>query len=183
MTEKERLVEEAKAALDNAEAQSRDDLERKKRSRRSTRWMKLTTALFKSLEEHREAVRRLRDQMRAVQDDLATVLGILDELSKGYNPNGQDMAVKAAVVGYKELIGAQEDAQAVPETEDEGIQGEEVEEAKVEPKVEPKLNTVRDPDGHLANFDVDKIVNMDLEGLLVSDDSDDDDEGLREPCD
>lgn len=29
----------------------------------------------------------------------------MEELAKGYNPNYQDMAVKAAVVGYQELTG------------------------------------------------------------------------------
>ncbi|CAK9780364.1 hypothetical protein CC85DRAFT_287897 [Cutaneotrichosporon oleaginosum] len=145
--ERERQVAEAKAALENAEAQSRDDLERKKSS-----------PLYKALEEHREAVKRLRDQLRATQDDLGTVLGILDELAKGYNPNGQDMAVKAAVVGYRELIG-----DAEPE-------GEETPEAK--------LHTVRAPDEHLSGFDVERVVNVDLESLLVDEAADDDDDGL-----
>lgn len=119
---------------------------------------------------------RLRDQMRAVQDDLSTVLGILDELSKGYNPNGQDMAVKAAVVGYKELIGASDGPEKPDEIEAEGEKAGEF--AAVEGEVGPKLNTLRDPDGRLAGFDVDRIVNTDLEGLLV-DDGNDDDESLR----
>lgn len=114
--------------------------------------------------------------MRAVQDDLSTVLGILDELSKGYNPNGQDMAVKAAVVGYKELIGAADGPEKPDAIEEEG---EAAGEEKPDVEVEAKLNTVRDPDGRLAGFDVDKIVNMDLEGLLVDDGDDGDDDGLR----
>jgi protein kinase C substrate 80K-H len=147
VAERERQVAETKAALENAEAQSRDDLERKKSS-----------PLYKALEEHREAVKRVRDQLRATQDDLGTVLGILDELAKGYNPNGQDMAVKAAVVGYRELIGD-------VEAEGEGD------------KPEAKLHTVRAPDEHLSGFDVERVINVDLESLLV-DEGDDDDGGL-----
>ncbi|BEJ14197.1 hypothetical protein CspHIS471_0313710 [Cutaneotrichosporon sp. HIS471] len=153
IVDRERQVADTKSALENAEAQSRDDLERKKSS-----------PLYKALEEHREAVKRLRDQLQATQDDLGTVLGILDELAKGYNPNGQDMAVKAAVVGYKELIGDVE----TPEAAD----GEEKE------TPEAKLNTVRSPEEHLSGFDVDRVVNVDLESLLVDDVVDDDDDGL-----
>ncbi len=100
----------------------------------------------------------MRDQLRATQDDLGTVLGILDELAKGYNPNGQDMAVKAAVVGYRELFGV---------VEAEGV-GD---------KPEAKLHTVRAPDEHLSGFDVERVINVDLESLLV-DEGDDDDDGL-----
>lgn len=124
-------------------------------------WGALTAAMYKALEEHREAVKRVRDQLRATQDDLGTVLGILDELAKGYNPNGQDMAVKAAVVGYRELIG---------DVESEGE----------EEKPEAKLHTVRAPDEHLTGFDVERVINVDLDSLLVDDLNDDDDDGLRE---
>ncbi|GMK53438.1 hypothetical protein CspeluHIS016_0100240 [Cutaneotrichosporon spelunceum] len=159
LADRERQVADARVALENAETQSRDDLERKKAS-----------PMYRALEEHREAVTRLRDQLRATQDDLGTVLGVLDGLAKGYNPNGQDMAVKAAVVGYRELIG---DGGEAAEAE-----GEDKQDIKENTAPETRLNTVRAPDEHLAGFDVDRVVGVDLESLLVDDVSDDDDDGL-----
>lgn len=54
---------------------------------------------------------------------------ILKELSEGYNPNYQDMAVKAAVVGYTEKYGASTEEQAQGEEQgDEGVSEEELDE-------------------------------------------------------
>lgn len=61
-----------------------------------------TAALYLSLLAHREALDRLKEQAKKTQEDLDTLKGILKELSENYNPNYQDMAVKAAVVGYTE---------------------------------------------------------------------------------
>lgn len=122
-------------------------------------------------------MKRLKTDVELLKDDLKTVLDLLEELSKGYNPNGQDMAVKHAVINYKELIGRVE----VPETPKEGVEGEE---ANAEAQVEggepeaaaAKLNHIRNPDGEIPNWQVDDVLRQDLEGLLVSNDGDDDDD-------
>jgi protein kinase C substrate 80K-H len=182
----ERKVEDARAALDSAEAQSRDDLERKKQTRECGGKGRLAMesdaiALFKSLETHRDAVTRLRTQIDNTKGDLDTVVAILDELSRGYNPNGQDMAVKAAVMGYRELVGKMEEPADMPVAEttpEGGAEGEAQVQEKKEPEV--KLYTLQKPDGEIPSWEVDNIIRQDLESLLVSssDSDDDDEEGL-----
>ncbi len=61
-----------------------------------------TPALYLSLLAHREALDLLKEQAKKTEEELGTLKGILKELSENYNPNYQDMAVKAAVVGYTE---------------------------------------------------------------------------------
>ncbi|BFZ60271.1 hypothetical protein YB2330_001307 [Saitoella coloradoensis] len=58
----------------------------------------------------RERIARYRDAIHSLRADLdiqrertEILEGILEDLAKGYNPNNQDMAVKAAVVGWSEL--------------------------------------------------------------------------------
>lgn len=145
-------------AMEAAESQGREVLERRK-----------DTDVFRTLTAQQDAVRRVRSQMSKVEEDLKTVLGILDELSNGYNPNGQDMAVKAAVYGYREVAGK------VVEGEGEG---EEVG-PKAEETVDNRLNTVKDPKGELDGLNLDKIVNADLESLIAADDDGGDEDGLR----
>jgi hypothetical protein len=50
------------------------------------------------------ALTRLRSKAARIQSELDTLHNILEELRKGYNPNYQDMAAKAAVVGYEEFL-------------------------------------------------------------------------------
>jgi len=94
---------------------------------------------------HRLALTRLRSKTSRLQSELDTLHGILEELSKGYNPNYQDMAVKAAVVGYEELT------KPFDEVEGEGQQAEQ----EVEEEIEDK--------------ELDDLERKDLEGLLMSD--------------
>lgn len=75
--------------------------------------------------------------------------GILEELSKGYNPNYQDMAVKAAVVGYEELT-KPFDEEEVKQEDSESNEAIEVEE-----EIEDK--------------ELDELDRKDLEGLLMMD--------------
>ncbi|TXT10626.1 hypothetical protein VHUM_02131 [Vanrija humicola] len=150
IAERERKVEEARQALERAESQSRDELERKK-----------ATPLYQSVEKHRKALAAVQTQQERMYADLQTVLDLLEELSKGYNPNGQDMAVKHAVIRYKELIG-RADAEA-----EEGSQ--------------EKLNLYRtDLEVTMDEGEITRLQQTDLESLLISDDGDseDDDGGL-----
>jgi hypothetical protein len=79
------------AVLKDTEAQSAEEITRKKQSR-----------LYRRLEEHQAAIRDLRQSRAGLRDDLDTLKRILDDLQKGYNPNYQDMAVKGAVKGFEE---------------------------------------------------------------------------------
>jgi protein kinase C substrate 80K-H len=105
---------------------------------------------------HRLALTRLRSKTSRLQSELDTLHGILEELSKGYNPNYQDMAVKAAVVGYEELT------KSFDEVEGEEPQGE----TEVEEEIEDK--------------ELDDLERKDLEGLLMSDVDGEDDEADEE---
>ncbi|KAL7424783.1 hypothetical protein Q5752_000467 [Cryptotrichosporon argae] len=133
---KEKEVEAAKRDLDRAEARSKEDLERKKQS-----------PLFKSLQTHRSALARLHERSARLQGELATVLGILDELSKGYNPNYQDMAVKAAVVGFQELMGL---------TDANGEGGD----------VKPDVVEHGQPE--IEDREIDEVLGVDLDNLLLT---------------
>lgn len=160
MADLEGKVNSARKALDIAESQGREVLERKK-----------NTDVYRALEEQQDALRRTRNQMIKVEQDLQTVLGIMEELSKGYNPNGQDMAVKAAVYGYREVAGKVEEKAEGEATEEGG--------AKPAETVDNRLNTVKDPGGELAGVNLDKILGTDLESLISADDGDvEDDDGL-----
>ena len=86
---------------------------------------------------------RLRTKTARLEAELEDLHNILDELSKNYNPNYSDMAVKAAVKGYEELT-------KPPETvEDEEIR-EEV-------------------DDEIKNDELDELEKKDMEGLLLLD--------------
>lgn len=96
-------------SLERTEARSKEDLERRRQSRKNCAliWTanlaKAIIAVYTSLLTHRLALTRLRSKAARLQADLDALHGILDDLAKGYNPNYQDMAVKAAVVGFQEL--------------------------------------------------------------------------------
>lgn len=161
--------------------------------------MKLThPAIFRSLERHRDAVTKLKDEARALRSDLDSVLAILGELSNNWNPNGQDMAVKAAVVGYRELTGQvpgessestevkqEEGAGAETGEGGEGVEGEFITDDEDEtPEAEPLLYALKNPDGAVSEWELNHLLREDLEGLLQKDGSDpasadeDDEDGL-----
>ncbi|CAD6578508.1 MAG: hypothetical protein TREMPRED_002209 [Tremellales sp. Tagirdzhanova-0007] len=101
---KETEVEQARLSLERTEARSKEDLERRRLS-----------PVYTSLLTHRLALTRLRSKTAKLQTEFDNLHGILEELAKGYNPNYQDMAVKAAVVGYEELNKAAEVGEEVEE--------------------------------------------------------------------
>lgn len=86
------------------------------------------------------ALTRLRSRTARIQSELDTLHNILEELKKGYNPNYQDMAAKAAVVGYEEFLkGAESDG--VPDNGD---------------------------DDEITDRELDDMERKDLDGLLLS---------------
>ncbi|ODN73839.1 hypothetical protein L202_07363 [Cryptococcus amylolentus CBS 6039] len=137
---KEVEVTIARAALDKASAQSHEDLERKKQS-----------PVYNSLLSHRSALTKLRTKTKTLETEIEALHSLLREMAKGYNPNYQDMAVKAAVVGYEELTGIK---YREGESEEGEVKKEEKPEATQEEITEKELQ------------DLDKI---DLDGLLLSD--------------
>lgn len=84
----------------------------------------------------------------------------MEELSRGYNPNYQDMAVKAAVVGYEELTKPFDETAEV-------VEGQ-------KPPVETAEEEIEDKE-------LDELERKDLEGLLMMDvDGETDDEDAEE---
>ncbi|WVW81324.1 hypothetical protein I302_103315 [Kwoniella bestiolae CBS 10118] len=148
--DKEQEVEKARVALEKTESKSKEDLEKKKLS-----------PLYQSLLTHRLTLTRLRSKSQRLQSELDTLHSLLDELSKGYNPNYQDMAVKAAVVGYEELTGK---AAASPSEEEK-------------PQVD---QPPQEQEEEIKDWELDELERKDLEGLLwqagPEDEGDDDDE-------
>ncbi|WWC57645.1 uncharacterized protein I303_100177 [Kwoniella dejecticola CBS 10117] len=145
--DKEREVERARVALEKTESRSKEELERKK-----------TSPLYQSLLTHRLTLNRLRSKTHRLENELSSLRSILDELTKGYNPNYQDMAVKAAVVGYEELSGKS----SIP---GEGAEGEVKEEQKEE---------------EIKEWELDELQRKDLEALLLESSAADDDDAHDE---
>ncbi len=73
---------------------------------------KSKTPLYAKLSAHQDAIRSLKDKNAALKHELQTLTLLLDDLAKGYNPNYQDMAVKGAVVAYKEWRGIKSESPA-----------------------------------------------------------------------
>lgn len=139
---------------------------------------------------------KLKDEAKSLRSDLESVLAILGELSNNWNPNGQDMAVKAAVVGFRELTGQvpdsgdTSDATEVKQEEGaeaEGVEGEFITDDDDEaPEAEPLLYALKNPDGAISEWELNHLLREDLEGLLQKDTestaADDDDENSLREC-
>lgn len=89
-------VEGARVRLERLESSDRAEIERRQNS-----------PLYLSFLEHRKALSSLRQQLGEVQQEREELKSMLQALYEGYNPNYQDMAVKAAVVGFTEKYVAQ----------------------------------------------------------------------------
>ncbi|KAN0064213.1 hypothetical protein ACQY0O_003380 [Thecaphora frezii] len=96
-----------KKALDIAESMDKAVIE-----------AKMKTPLYATLTSHQSAIKALQDKNAALQQELQTLTLLLDDLARGYNPNYQDMAVKGAVVAYKEWRGIDTSAAGAAKDED-----------------------------------------------------------------
>ncbi|KAI5451340.1 hypothetical protein NCC49_001934 [Naganishia albida] len=115
---KEGQVEAARVRLERLETADREQMEKRK-----------TSPIYLTLLTHRSAIAHLRAEKRHLEEEVDELKRILKELSEGYNPNYQDMAVKAAVVGYTEKYGASTGEQAQGEEQgDEVVSEEELDE-------------------------------------------------------
>lgn len=112
-------------------------------------------AIFQTLLSQRTLLTRLRAHTSSLQKELDELHGILDDLTKGYNPNYQDMAVKAAVVGYEELT-------RIPATTGEGEEVINAEERQDDIAKEDVVEKV-------SEWELDQAEQKDLEGLLLED--------------
>ncbi|KAJ9094012.1 hypothetical protein QFC20_006992 [Naganishia adeliensis] len=123
---KEGEVEAARVRLERLENADRKQMERRKQSRMLAPtfcvWEMLLIfwfgeAIYLSLLTHRSVITQLRSDKKRLEEEVDELKQILKELSEGYNPNYQDMAVKAAVVGYTEKYGKADES---AEKEEEG---------------------------------------------------------------
>lgn len=146
---KEQEVAKAKAILEKTEAHSQEDLDRKKKS-----------PVYISLLSHRLALARLRSKTYRLEAEIESLHSLLREMAKGYNPNYQDMAVKAAVVGYEELTGIK-----YREGENEG-----------ETEVKKEEQEEGDKEEEITEQELEALEKEDLEALLLSDTTDENEE-------
>ncbi|KAJ9118653.1 hypothetical protein QFC22_003873 [Naganishia vaughanmartiniae] len=147
--DKEGEVAAAKERLENAD---REQMERRKRS-----------PIYQSLLHHRSVLSALRTQKQQLEEEVDELKRILKELSEGYNPNYQDMAVKAAVVGYTEKYGTT--TSDVEQTAEEPSENPEAGAEADQETSEPAVDLVSDQA-------LDELEKLDLEALVVSADSD-----------
>lgn len=99
-----KLEVEVQVATEN-EARLKQELLRAETSDKALIEAKIKTPLYAKLADHHKAIKALHDKNQALKSELHTLTLLLDDLAKGYNPNYQDMAVKGAVVAYKEWRG------------------------------------------------------------------------------
>lgn len=99
-----KLEVEVQVATEN-EARLKQELTRAETSDKAVIDAKIKTPLYAKLTDRQQAIKTLQDKNAALRAELQTLTLLLDDLAKGYNPNYQDMAVKGAVVAYKEWRG------------------------------------------------------------------------------
>lgn len=117
-------------------------------------------AVYISLLSHRLALARLRLKTNRLETEIESLHSLLREMAKGYNPNYQDMAVKAAVVGYEELTGIK-----YREGESEG-----------ETEVKKEEKEEGDKEEEITEQELEALEKEDLEALLLSDTTDENEE-------
>ncbi|GHJ89304.1 hypothetical protein NliqN6_5706 [Naganishia liquefaciens] len=140
---KEGEVEAARVRLERLENADREQMERRKQS-----------PIYLSLLTHRSVISQLRHEKQELEEEVEELKRILKELSEGYNPNYQDMAVKAAVVGYTEkYVKPAEAVEAAQETSAEHTQEEE------------------SPEVGVSEQELNELEKLDLDALLMSGES------------
>ncbi|CAO1617270.1 unnamed protein product [Sympodiomycopsis kandeliae] len=146
-----------KEELDRAEQMDQAVIEEKKKS-----------PLYATLRQHQEALGALSDKNVALKEELARLTDLLDDLSDGYNPNYQDMAVKGAVMAYRSWRkGSQEDEPSGTE-EAQPVEAESDETSKapsIKAQANAKLDSLKD-EGDWPKNTVDGLVNQETLELL-----------------
>lgn len=75
-----------------------------------------------------EKVAILREHIQTLQDEIETLLSILQTMKRGHNHNFHDMAVKAAITGYDDFVETYKDVKADIDQDLEDVDAEEEEE-------------------------------------------------------
>ncbi|KAI7833984.1 glucosidase II beta subunit-like-domain-containing protein [Kickxella alabastrina] len=90
----------------------------------------------------RKALDSLESERRAVEDDVSTLVALLEELRAGYNKNYHDLAVKAAVggLGELELVREKDLAELATLAENVGIDGVRMRAAEAQSKIAAVLS-------------------------------------------
>ena len=83
------------------EAAKKAEFERAEKMDQAIIQEKKQTPLYATLKDHQSALDALVKREEAMQTELKKLTDLLDDLSDGYNPNYQDMAVKGAVMAYR----------------------------------------------------------------------------------
>ncbi|CED84744.1 Protein kinase C substrate, 80 KD protein, heavy chain [Phaffia rhodozyma] len=143
VSKKEAEVKQAEKVVETSEAEEGATKEKRRAS-----------PLFQSLLNHRSILSALQTRTARAETELEQLKGIMEEFVRSYNPNYQDMAVRAAAKGYMELF---HDGRTPPA---EGT-GEGETEIKKE-AVEEELGSQA-----VTDQDLEELEKLDLEGLLV----------------
>ncbi|KAJ1036035.1 hypothetical protein NDA18_000183 [Ustilago nuda] len=96
-----KLQIQAQVAADK-EARLKHELTRAETLDKAAMDAKIKTPLYAKLSQYQQAIKHLNHNNAALKSELETLTLLLDDLVKGYNPNYQDMAVKGAVLAYKQ---------------------------------------------------------------------------------
>lgn len=174
ITGKEAEVKEAESKVGSMEA-DQEDVKAKRRSSRSSPFLssfssplhisldvdprlpirpRFPPALYESLLTHRRSLAALQTRTNRVSSELEQLKGIMEDLVRSYNPNYQDMAVRAAAKGYMELFHGGQTPPAEGTGSGDPAEGEEEEEEKVW-------------EGEISDMELSALDEVDLEGLLV----------------
>jgi protein kinase C substrate 80K-H len=112
------LEVEVEVAKEN-EARKQEELTRAESVGEAVMEEKKKSPLYATLKSHQDGISALLERENELRKELRKLTDLLDDLSSGYNPNYQDMAVKGAVMAYRSWRkGGDIDAQA-DEEEDE----------------------------------------------------------------
>lgn len=95
-----RLEVEVQVARE-VEERRREELKRAEMVDEAVAEEKRGSPLYAAIREHQEAMRALSIRESALREEMEKLTSLLDDLSTGYNPNYQDMAVKGAVMAYR----------------------------------------------------------------------------------
>lgn len=88
------------------------ELEKAERADQAIIELKKKSPLYATLRAHQDGLKALQDREDVLKEELQRLTSLLDDLSSGYNPNYQDMAVKGAVMAYRSWRkGGQEEAE------------------------------------------------------------------------
>ncbi|KAL7409765.1 glucosidase II beta subunit-like-domain-containing protein [Mrakia frigida] len=155
--DKEREVEKARQVVEEVEQGQGEMMEKRKNS-----------PLYTSLLAHRLSLSRLRSRTTRLESELDVLKSIFEDLVRSYNPNYQDMAVRAAAMGYMEIY---HDGKTPPaEGSGTGVEEEETRREEVDGEGEPVVDESgegEEKEEEIKDEELEELEKVDLMGLLV----------------